>query len=255
MAVALAFTTALASAQGQKGKQSQSSQQARQELDAAKEKLAAAGKDLGKAERELDKAEAAHLAAQAKTQKARQAAFAEHGRKDRLPGAIAQRDAALRAVDAAQVALTKGIRAQSDHQAAVKEAGKASARLLEVREDSSLSDEKKKDLASDLSKTIRRPAEMEHERIDADPNILELRAKAAEAGRQLASVQARAQKEAEEDSDVKAAVKTEADAADKVKTARAEVARHKKDVASAQGKVTTETQQYQKASKSSKKGK
>jgi chromosome segregation ATPase len=236
---------------------SASTQQAKQELDAAKDKLKDANQELTRAEKDFDKAKVAHDTAEAKIAKARAAAMAEHGKKLGLPTAIAQRDAASRAIEAAQTALSKGIRAQADYLAAAKEAEKASGRLQAVRDDTSLSDEKKKQLTAELSKAIRRPAELERERIEADANIQQLRLKAAEAGKQVAIVQSQAQKAAEEDSDVKAAQQAERAAADKVKDARAEVDKHKKEVASAQKKATTEAQQLQKAQTQakSKKGK
>ncbi|KAF0179647.1 MAG: hypothetical protein FD161_1264 [Limisphaerales bacterium] len=226
---------------------SASTQQAKQELDAAKDKLKDANQELNKAEKDFDKAKAAHDSAGAKIAKARAAAMAEHGKKLGLPTAIAQRDAAQRAIEAAQTALSKEIRAQADYQAAAKEAEKASGRLQAVRDDTSLSDEKKKLLTAELSKAIRRPAELERERIEADAGIQQLRGKATEAGKQVAVVQSQAQKAAEEDNDVKAAQQAERNAAEKVKTARAEVDKHKKEVATAQKKANTEAQQYQKA--------
>ncbi len=240
-----------------KGK-TQTPQQAKQELDTAKDKLKDANQDLGKAEKDMEKAEAAHQAAVAKIQKARQAAVVEHGKKLGLPIALGQRDAAQRAIEAAHTTLTKEIRGQPEHQAAVKEAEKASARLQQVREDATLNEEKKQQLSSELSKTIRRPAEIERERIEADANIQQLRLKAAEAGRQATIVLVQAQKAAEEDGDVKGALQAERDTADKVKSARADVEKHKKEVATAQAKVNSETQQYQKAAsaaKTAKKGK
>ena len=243
----LAFAPASGLAQNSKSKQNPSTQQAKQELDAAKDKLKDANQDLNKAEKEVEKAESAHQTALAKIQKARQAAFAEHSKKLGLPTAIAQRDAASRAIEAAQTVLSKEIRAQADYQAAAKEAEKASARLQEVRDDTNLADEKKRQLTAELSKTIRRPTELERERIEADANIQQLRLKAGEAGKQVATVQSQVQKAAEEDSDVKAAQQAERDSADKVKTARAEVDKQKKEVAAAQKKASTESQQYQKA--------
>ncbi|MEQ2005780.1 MAG: hypothetical protein ABMA26_03190 [Limisphaerales bacterium] len=245
--LSLAFAPASAPAQNSKSKQNQPTQQAKQELDAAKDTLTDANQDLSKAEKEADKAESAHQAALAKIQKARQAAFAELSKKLGLPTAIAQRDAASRAIEAAQTVLSKEIRAQADHQAAAKEAEKASARLQNVRDDTTLADEKKRQLTAELSKTIRRPTELERERIEADANIQQLRGKLAEAGKQVAAVQAQVQKAAEEDSDVKAAQQAERDSADKAKTVRAEVDKHKKEVAAAQKKANAESQQYQKA--------
>lgn len=243
----LLATTCLAPAQNQNKGKSQSTQQAKQELEAAKDKLKDANADLSKAEKDLEKAKAAHSTAETKIIKARAAAIAEHGKKLGLPVAIAQRDAALRSVEAAQTALTKELRAQSDHQALSKEAEQASARLQSLREDQTLTEEKRKQLTAELSKTIRRPAELERERIEADAGIQTLRAKVTEAGRQVAAVQAQAQKASEEDSDVKSALQAERDAAEKLKTARSEVDKHKKEVAAAQKKTAAETQQFQKA--------
>lgn len=67
-----------------KGK-SNSTAQAKKELDEAKSKLKDENQDLDKAEKEADKAEAARKAAAAKVQQARQAALVEHGRKLGLP--------------------------------------------------------------------------------------------------------------------------------------------------------------------------
>ena len=235
-----------AAAQNQKNSKSQSSQQAKQELDAAKDKLKEANQDLNKAEKEVDKAEAAHLAAQGKIQKARQAALAEHGKKLGLPNALAQHASAQRAFDAAHTALVKEIRAGADHQAAAKAGEQASARLQQLRDDTALDAERKRGITSELAKTLRRPAEMERERTETDPNLQQLRLKMADAARQAAAVQGQAQKAAEEDGDVKAAQQSERDAADKLKAARAEADKQKKEAAAAQKKANTETQQFQK---------
>lgn len=245
--VAFGHVSAFAAAQNQKSNKSQTSQQAKQELDAAKDKLKDASQDLNKAEKEADKAEAAHQSALAKIQKARQAALAEHGKKLGLPVAVAQHTAAQRAFDTAHAALVKEIRASTDHQAAAKAAEAASARMQQLRDDTVLSGEKKQQLTAELAKTLRRPAELERERAEADSNLQQLRLKIAEAGKQVAAIQGQTARAAEDDSDVKAAQQAERDAADKSKTARAEVDKQKKDVTAAQKKATTESQQFQKA--------
>ncbi len=247
LAASLLGSAVPAFSQTQSKAKSASTTQAKKELDDAKAKLKDENQDLDKAEKEVEKAESAHQTALAKIQKARQAAFAQHSKKLGLPTAIAQRDAASRAIELAQTVLSKEIRAQADYQAAAKEAEKASARLREVRDDTALPDEKKRQLTAELSKTIRRPTELERERIEADTNIQQLRLKAGEAGKQVATVQSQVQKAAEEDSNVKAAQQAERDSAEKLKTARTEVDKHKKEVAAAQKKASTESQQYQKA--------
>lgn len=155
--VLLFVTAASAPAQNPAKGKGQSTQQAKQELDAAKDKLKDANADLNKAEKDLDKAKTAHTAAEAKIQKARAAAMAEHGKKLGLPTAIAQRDAALRSVEAAQTALSKEFRAQADYQAAAKEAEQASARLQSLRDDTALSAEKKQQLTAELSRPSAAP--------------------------------------------------------------------------------------------------
>ncbi len=255
VAVGLALVSGPALAQTQAGRQAQSPQQAKQELDAAQKKLADANRELTKVEGEAQKADSAHQASLGKVQKARQTAAAVIGGKLGLPAALAQRDATLRAVDAAQKTLSKEVRAESSYLDAAKEAEKASARLKEVREDTALADDKKKELTADLSKAIRRPTEMERERIEADANLKQLRTAAAEAGRQAASIQAEVQKAVEEDSDVKAALQAERDDADKAKKARDDVDKHKKDIAAAQKQVAADAQQYQKAANSTAKAK
>ena len=251
VAVALALAPVAESAQAPKSKQAQSPQQAKQELDAAQKKLADANRELNKAETDAQKADAAHQASLTKIQKSRQTAMAAIGAKLGLPAAAAQRDAALRSVDAAQKALSKQIREQTDYQAAAKEAEKASVRLGEVRDDTSLADDKKRELTAELSKTIRRPTEMERERIEADANIKQLRTAAAEAGKQAGSIQVEVQKAVEEDARVKAALTDEREEADKAKKAHEEVDKHKKEIAVAQKQVATEAQQYQKAATTS----
>lgn len=245
--VALGHVSAFAAAQNQKTTKAQTSQQAKQELDAAKDKLKDASQDLNKAEKEADRAESAHQSALTKIQKARQAALAEHGKKLGLPTAVAQHTVAQRAFDTAHTALVKEIRAGADHQAAAQAAEAASARMQQLREDTALTPEKRQQLTADLAKTLRRPSELERERTDADSNLQQLRLKIAEAGKQVAAIQGQAAKAAEDDSDVKAALQAERDASDKVKTARAEVEKQKKDVTAAQKKAATESQQFQKA--------
>ena len=244
---ALWLGSAPAPAQNQKNNKSQTSQQAKQELDAAKDKLKDANQDLNKAEKEADKAESAHQSALGKIQKARQAALAEHGKKLGLPTAVAQHAAAQRAFDTAHAALVKEIRAGADHQAAAKGAEEASNRMQKLRDDTALSGEKKQQLTSELAKILRRPVELERERTETDSNLQQLRLKIAEAGKQVAAIQGQTAKAAEDDSDVKAAQQAERDTADKLKTARADVDKQKKDVAAAQKKAVTEAQQLQKA--------
>lgn len=243
----LACAAPLATAQTTKSKQPQTPQQAKVELDATQKKLTEANRELAKVTGEAQKADAAQQASLGKIQKARQAATAAVGGKLGLPAALAQRDAAVRAVDAAQKAISKETRAQSDYQDAAKEAEKASARMKEVREDAALSDEKRKELIVELSKTMRRPVEIERERIDADANLKQLRTAAVEAGKQAGAIQAEVQKAVEDDGGVKAALQAERDDADKAKKARDEVDKQKKDIVAAQKQVATETQQYQKA--------
>lgn len=237
-----------AAAQNQKNnKNSQSTQQAKQELDAAKDKLKDANQDLNKAEKEVEKAEAAHRSAVAKIQKARQDALAEHGKKLGLPTAAAQHTAAQRAFDTAHAAFVKEVRTSADHQAAAKAAEEASARMQKLRDDSGLSTEKRQQVTAELAKILRRPVDLERERTETDSNLQQLRLKIGDAGKQVASIQGQAAKAAEDDSDVKAAVQAEREALEKLKTARAEVDKEKKDVAAAQKKATTEAQQLQKA--------
>lgn len=236
-----------ANAQNQGKGKSATTTQAKKELDDAKAKLKDENQDLDKAEREADKAEVARKTAAAKVQQARQAAMAEHGKKLGLPTALGQRDAATRGLEAAQTALSKQIHTTTEYQAAVKEAAQAKARLETVREDSTLPDDKKKQLTTDLSKIIRTPVELERERIEANPQIRDLRGKLAEANKQLAVIQGQVQKAVEEDAEVKATLQAERAAGEKAKTARADLEKHKKEVAAAQKKVTTENQQLQSA--------
>ncbi len=244
-----------ADAQSQGKSKSVSPTQARKEFDDAKAKLKDENQDLDKAEREVDKAEAARKTAAAKVQQARQAALAEHGKKLGLPVALGQRDATARGLESAHAALSKQIHTTTEHQAAVKEAEQAKTRLATVREDPSLSDDKKKQLTTELSKTIRTPVELERERIEANPQIRDLRGKLAEANKQLAVIQGQVQKAVEEDAEVKSALQAERAAGEKAKTARAEVEKHKKEVAAAQKKVATENQQLQSAQSKAKNAK
>lgn len=258
VAVCLATALSLATAQTTKGKQTQTPQQAKQELDAAQKKLTDSNRELTKVEGEAQKADASRQAALTKLQQARQTATVAVGGKLGLPAALAQRDAAVRAMDAAQKAISKETRAQSDYLDAAKESEKASARFKEVRDDTTLSDDKRKELIVELSKTIRRPVEIERERIEADAGLKQLRTAAAEAGKQAGAIQVEAQKAVEDDAGVKSAVQAERDDADKAKKAHDEVDKQRKAISAAQKQVATDTQQYQKATTTSaqaKKGK
>lgn len=234
-------------AQNQTKAKTPSPTQAKKELDEAKAKLKDENQDLDKAEKEADKAEAARKSAATKVQQARQAAVIEHGRKLGLPVATGRRDAASRALESAHNASARQVRASAEHQAAAKAADEAKTRLESVRDDAALSDEKKKQLTSDLSKIIRAPVELERERLEADPQLRDLRGKLAEANKELVVIQGQVQKAAEDDAGVKTALQHEREAVEKVKAARAEVEKHKKEVAAAQKKVATENQQLQSA--------
>lgn len=234
-----------ATAQAQATSKNQPTTQAKKELDEAKAKLKDESHDLDKAEKEADKADAARKAAAAKVLHARQSAIAEHGKKLGLPIALGQRDAATRALASAHTTLAKQIRASTEHQSAVKEAEQAKTRLETVREDASVSDDKKKQLTTDLSKTIRAPVALEREQLDTNPQIRDLRAKLAEANKQAAIIQAQVQKAGEEAAGVKTALQHERESEEKAKTAHAEVDKHKREVTTAQKKVTNENQQLQ----------
>ncbi len=233
-------------AQPAKGKGA-SPQQAKKELDAAKTKLKNENADLSKAEKEIDKAEAAHKTALAKLQQTRQQASVTHSQRLGLPAVLGQRDALNRELQGVYDAVLKKTRAASEHQAAVKEAEQAKARLAALSEDSAVSDDKKKELRSELSKTMRAPIELERERIEADAQVRDLRGKLGEANKQVAAIQTQVQKAVEEDNGVKTAIQAERDSVEATKTARADVAKQKADVAAAQKKAATESQQLKQA--------
>ncbi|NBV24312.1 MAG: hypothetical protein EBS05_20640 [Proteobacteria bacterium] len=228
----------------------------KQNLDAAQKKLADVTAVISKAEAEAHKADTAHQAAVAKVQKARQSAAVTIGAKLGMPAAVAQRDAATRTLEAAQKALSKEIRTQADYLAAAKEADLASTKLGETRDDTKLSEEKKKELTAELSKTIRKPTELEKDRIEADGNLKQLRIALAEAGKQVASIQTEVMKTVDEQPEVKTALQAEREDADKAKKAHEEVDKHKKDLAAAQKAVAVDTQKAQaQAKKKTKPGK
>lgn len=233
----------------------QATTKTKQDLDAAQKKLTDVTHDVTKAEAEFHKAETAHQAAVAKVQKARQSAAVAVGAKLGMPAAVAQRDAASRTLDAAQKALSKEIRAQADYQAAAKEADQASAKLGEARDDTKLSDEKRKELTAELSKTIRKPTELERERLEADGNLKQLRIALAEAGKQVAAIQTEVMKVVDDQPEVKTAMQAERDDAEKVKKAREELDKHKKEQAAAQKTVTADTQKAQAQAQAKKKTK
>lgn len=161
----------------------------------------------------MQKAEAAHAPAVAKLQRERQKATQEHGAKLGLFQAIAERDALHRQTSTVFDSVVTAFKGSSEYKSAAEAAAKASEQLKAVREDESLAEAKKAQLTSEHSATIRRPAELERARLDADPKLLEARQREGEAAKKVAALQPQVTKAVESDPDVVAALKHEREAA------------------------------------------
>ncbi len=235
----LTLTTAAPAAQPKAGNLAK----ADAELAAAKKQVTEAQHKLTDSQKDLQKAEAAHAPAVAKLQRERQKAMQEHGGKLGLFQAIGERDALHRQTSAIFDSTVTAIKGTGEYKAAAEAAAKASDRLKEVREDASLADAKKAQLTSELSATIRRPAELERARLDADPKLLEARQREAEAAKKVAAIQPQVTKAAESDPDVIAAVKHEREAAPRITKAREDVAHAQKELATAHATLARETKQ------------
>lgn len=236
-----------ASAAAAKGTPAQQTATAKTQLDEANKALTEAHKKHDTVEKGFKTAEDAHKKSAAKVQDARLAATREFGGKLGLGAAQATDAAARREADAAQTALIAEIKKQPDYLAATKEAGEASAKLRTVRDDTSLSDEQRQKKSSELSALIRRPAEIEKEKLASDPGLKKMLTQVAEAAAKLAAVRQEVQLAIAGDASVKAAT----DAAKKSDTdfekEKGDLAKVQKEVTTAQAKVTTEIQQYQRA--------
>ena len=214
------------------------------ELAAAKKLVTEAQHKFTESQKELQKAEAAHAPAVAKLQRERQKATQEHGGKLGLFQAIAERDALHRQTSSIFDSAVTAIKGTSDYKAATEAAAKASDQLKAVREDESLAEAKKAQLTSEHSATLRRPAELERARLDADPKLLEARQREAEAAKKVAAIQPQVTKAVESDADVIAAVKHEREAAPRITKAREDVTHAQKELATAQATLARETKQH-----------
>ena len=236
----LALTSAAPAAQPKAGTLAK----ADAELAAAKKLVTEAQHKVTESQKELQKAEAAHAPAVAKLQRERQKAAQEHGGKLGLFQAIAERDALHRQTSTIFDSTVTAIKGTSEFKAATEAAATASDRLKEVREDASLDDAKKARLTSEHSATIRRPAELERARLDADPKLLEARQREAEAAKKVAAIQPQVTKAVESDADVVAALKHEREAAPHITKAREDVAHAQKELTTAQATLARETKQH-----------
>ena len=228
-----------------KGTPAQQAAAAKKQLDDANAKLKEANSKHDAAEKEFKKAEGAHKAAAAKIQEARLTATRELSGKLGLAAAQATDAAARREADTTQTALIAEIKKQPDYLAAVKDAEAASKQLKAVRDDTSLSDEERQKKSSALSATIRRPAELEKNRLAADPALKKMLGQAGEAAARLAAIRKEVQSAIEADPSVKTAAEALKKADTDLAKEKGELAKSQKDVATAQAKVNTENQQYQ----------
>lgn len=214
------------------------------ELAAAKKLVTEAQHKLTDSQKDLQKAEAAHAPAVAKLQRERQQATQEHGGKLGLFQAIGERDALHRQTSAIFDSAVTAFKNTSEYKAAAEAAAKASDQLKAVREDESLAEAKKAQLTSEHSATIRRPAELQRARLDADPKLLEARQREGEAAKKVATIQPQVTKAVESDPDVVAAVKHEREAAPRITKAREDVAHAHKELTTAQATLARETKQH-----------
>ncbi|GDY23368.1 hypothetical protein LBMAG56_47150 [Verrucomicrobiota bacterium] len=214
------------------------------ELAAAKKQVTEAQHKLTESQKDLQKAEAAHAPAVAKLQRERQKATQEHGAKLGLFQAIAERDALHRQTSTVFDSVVTAFKGSSEYKSAAEAAAKASEQLKAVREDESLAEAKKAQLTSEHSATIRRPAELERARLDADPKLLEARQREGEAAKKVAALQPQVTKAVESDPDVVAALKHEREAAPRITKAREDVAHAQKELATAQATLARETKQH-----------
>ena len=171
----------------------------------------------------------------------RQTVYTKHGNKLGLGASVGERDALHRESSSIFDSLVTTIKGSSEYKSAATAAEKASTDLRAVREDDKLEETKKSQRTSELSAIIRRPAELERQRIDADPKLTEARTREGEAARKVADLQAQVKKAAESDPDLANAQKAERDSAAKLASARKELEAAKKASATTHATLAAET--------------
>lgn len=244
---ALPLAARLEAAQSTRKKDAAQVNQAKGQFEDANDQVKQAHQKLDASRKELAQAQNAQEASTAKAQKALQSAVREHGAKLGLPQAVADMQSAQREADSIKSLIVTALKGEADYQRAAKAAGEASDQLKAVRDDASLSADERQRKSSQLSAVIRRPIEMERERLSADASYQAALRKYNDARKKGQRLEQRAQKEAEADPDVQKAEADAKKAQDEAKKTQKDISQRQKELAAAQSKAAQEQKQYQQA--------
>lgn len=221
---------------------------ARKQLEEANDQAKQARQKLDASRKEFSQAQNAREGAAAKAQTSLQAAMREHGTKLGLPQALAEMQAAQREADGIKQLLVTALKGESSYQQATKAADEASGQLKAVRDDASLSADERQQKSSALSTVIRRPVEMQRERLGGDSSYQAALRKADEAKRKVQRLEQQAKKAAESDPEVQKAQAAAKQAQEELNRAEKEVGARQKELTAAQNKAAQEQKQLQQAS-------
>jgi chromosome segregation ATPase len=164
---------------------------ARQALQAAGTASAAAEQSLRTAGRELRETE----------EKARD----KHSKAPEFVRAKAARDAARDEYERISQPVLDTLHETTEYEAALRDAQDARRKLEASRSDTSLTEERRMQKAKDLQPVIGKPAQLEAEAIDADPDAGAARERLREAEQALAKANARRNEAVQQDPDLKTA--------------------------------------------------
>ena len=220
---------------------------ARKQLDDANDEVKAARQKLEASRMELNQAQSAQENKTAKVQKTLQAAVQEHGAKLGLSQVLAELQAAQREADGIKQLVVTALKGESGYQQAAKAADAASGELKAARDDGSLSAEERQQKSSALSAVIRRPVEMERQRLEGDTSYQAALRKYNDARQEIVRLEKRALKEAESDPEVQKAQAAAKQAQEELNKAEKEVGTRQKELTVAQNKAAQEQKQYQQA--------
>jgi hypothetical protein len=185
-----------------------------QKVNAAQQDVKQAQDKLRDAERDRDKAQAAKREADvelksagAKLKKTRDQVESKLEKENKVESALADQLAAQQAYDRAKEPVLTALKAKPEHQAAVKAADAARAKIKDIRGNLLLAEAERTRQLSDASLATLLPSKLEQVAVDADPAAKDAKAKLTTAADKVAALREKIRKAVESDGEIKAAQK------------------------------------------------
>lgn len=207
------FLCMTGSAWAQKGKNNQEKKDD-QKVAAAERDVAEARDKLQDAEKELKKAQDAKRdagaelkAAGAKLKKTRDQVETQLEKEHKIESALADQSAAQQAYDKAKEPVIAAVKTTVEHQAAIKSAEVAQAKIKDIKGNLLLAEAERRKQLSDASLATLLPSKLEQAAVDADPAAKDAKAKLATAAEKVAALREKIRKAVESNGEIKTAQK------------------------------------------------